>query len=153
MREDNEMLLRRVRGLLVSSLLGAIPWAVFGVVAGIVASLQLRPGEVITSPLLFGSVILACTLIGAGIGAVNGAVFGGILMFAERRQGIDELRATRIGTWSALATGGTALVFSSSFMVAAVCALLGFGVGAVALRLAKRHASPDAQAAVDPPAT
>lgn len=146
------MFLRRIRGVLISALLGAIPWTVIGLVGGIVDSHSHRPGEVITSPLLFGNFILALALMCAGVGAINGATFAVILMLAERRRGVDELRATRIGTWSALATGGPVLAFGAPIIVASVCALIGFGLGAVALRLAQRR-SHDARAALDAPAT
>jgi hypothetical protein len=146
------MLIRRIRGLLTSMALGAIPWAALGGTIGIANAFGWLPGGAfITGPILLGSLVNTLVLVGAVVGAVNGGAFGILLMIAERRRGIAELRASRVGLWSALATGGTVLLISGSAVIAAGCALGGFGAGAAALRLAQRH-SDEPQPVLDAPA-
>ena len=136
------MLLRRLRGLAISSLLWAVPWAGFGVLMGLAFKLGLVPDWVIQGPPDFpAGIIGALGFTGAIIGGINGLVFGGILILAERRQGLAEVPGWRAGGWGMLATGGTVLAMSGSLAVAAVCGLVGFGAGAAALRLAKRGAA------------
>jgi hypothetical protein len=142
------LLVKRVRGLIASMLIWSVPWAVFGALIGIAYVLRLLPAHVtIMGPRVPGGLPVGLALAGAIIGALNGLAFGVILMTAERRHRLADLRTGRIGAWAALATGVTIYLLTSSLPIAIVTAAIGFMVGIVGLRLARRGAvieDPDA---------
>jgi hypothetical protein len=137
------VLLRRLRGLMISMLLWSAPWTAFGALIGVAYMLGLFPGTVMLGSAIPGGIPVALGLAGAIVGAVNGLVFGILIMIAERRNAVSELRASRIGAWAALATAGTVLMISQKPMVAAVFAVIGFLAGVLALRAAQREGRSD----------
>lgn len=129
--------LRRTRGILGSMAIWSVLWALLGAAIGAAVNLG-AAGVVVfqTSPdwplpILFGTV-------GLIVGAINGLVFAGLLMLAERNRRISEMRATRVGLWAALASAATTYLLFSEPMFAAVAGVLGFVGGALALRVASR---------------
>jgi hypothetical protein len=138
------VLLRRLRGLMISMLLWSAPWAAFGALIGVAYLLGLFPGTVIRGPAIPGGLPVTLGLAGAIVGAVNGLVFGVLIMIAERKHAVSELRASRIGAWAAVATGGTVLMISQVPLVAAACGVIGFLAGVLALRAAQREGRADA---------
>jgi hypothetical protein len=132
-----QLLLRRIRGVAVSMVLWAVPWALlfvcFATAIRNVYPIEMYTGE--RGLLFFAGV-------GASIGALNGLLFAILLMIGERRRGLDAVRGWRVGLWAALST--LAVVWDTgSFApwLPAACTALGFGAGVGMLRLA-RHASP-----------
>lgn len=93
------LLLRRARGVLVTGVLWAIVWAVFGcVLMGVLrVILGLRPVEPSFTDLLAG----ALSFFGVS-GAVSGAVFAISLAIAERRRRIEDLSMKRVALWGAI---------------------------------------------------
>lgn len=132
------MLLRRLRGILTTAALWAIPWSAFGLLAGVAYRLGLFPGFFIQTRPGLGGIVVALGLAGAVVGAVNGAVFASLLLLAERKRSLGDLRASRTGVWGGLATGATVLLILGSPYIAAGTAVIGFLAGAGSVRLAQR---------------
>jgi hypothetical protein len=133
------LLVKRVRGLFASMLIWSVPWALFGALIGLAYVLGLFPNNIsIMGPRVPGGLPVGLAAAGAIVGALNGLAFGVVLMAAERRHRLAELRAGRIGAWAAFATGATIYLLSGSLTIAVVTAAVGFIVGIVGLRLAQR---------------
>ena len=138
-------MMRRLRGIVVSMLLWAVPWALIGLVVGIALARMDAGDEVVLDP-EWPSVVGILAVIGAAIGAVNGLVFALLVLAAERNRTVETLHVGRIGLWGALATGViAALVFKFVFGVAAIAlgtAALGFAAAASMAYVARRGAAP-----------
>jgi hypothetical protein len=133
------LFLRRLRGVLTTAALWAIPWSAFGLVAGVAYKLGLFPtGFVFFGPSILGGIVGTLGIAGAIVGAVNGAVFATLLLVAERKHHLGDLRAGRTGIWGGLATGATVLLILGSPYIAAGTAVIGFLAGAGSVRLAQR---------------
>ena len=129
------MLGRRIRAILVSMVLWAVPWTVLGLVLGVVAQLS---GKVSVGPPAERiPLVLAVALVGLVNGLANGLIFALLLLIAERGRGIAALRPWRFAIWGALASSATGAAFTQNPYVALVFALLGAGGGLLALALAK----------------
>ena len=136
------MLMRRLRGVLMSMLFWAIPWAVFGVGVGFAFQFGLIPVDLIT-PRVPGGLPTLFGLSGAILGAVNGLSFALLLLLAERNRGLESLRAWRVGAWGAIATSATIWLALREPLVAMGFAVPGFLVGASALWLARHGRSSE----------
>jgi hypothetical protein len=134
--------LRRLRGLAVSMLLWSVPWTVLGALIGLVLvsdPFQSTFGvTVFGHPNFPGGLPTALALLGSLVGAINGLVFGLLLMLGERKRAFTELRQHRVGLWAAVATAATVYLGVESLPVAGIAAACGFVGGAIALRLARR---------------
>ncbi len=130
--------MRRVRGIVVSMLLWAVPWTLVGLAIGVALT---RMGVVWISPFperLGVPGVLA--LIGATIGAINGLAFALLMMVAERKRTAETLSVGRVGLWGAIATGAVAaLVFPP--VIALAGAAVGFGAAAAMAYLARRSST------------
>ena len=128
---------RRIRAILVSMVLWAVPWTILGLVLGIVARLGVF-GDVFVGPPAEGvPLVLAAALVGLVTGLANGLIFALLLLVAERGRGIAALRPWRFAVWGALASAATGAAFTQNPWVALVFAVLGAGGGLLALALAK----------------
>ena len=146
------MLLRRVRGVLMSMLLGAVPWALLGVAIGIAIELGAVPIQVVVEgwPLSRGAPLLL-GLIGAIVGAINGLIFALVMIAAERGRRIDELPWWRFALWGAASTAATVGFITRVPMIALWCVIPGAIAGAVAIRLARRVDAAAGPALIEPP--
>jgi hypothetical protein len=146
------MLLRRLRGLLGATLLGAGVWTPIGVLVGLVFQLGLIPGiQIGTTIPIPGGLPVAMGLVGAIIGAINGLTFGGLLLATERGKKVDDIKGWRFAVLSALATAATLGVMFQSGVAAGIGGALGAVGGMGALWLARRargEAEPEATDAV-----
>ena len=140
------MLMRRLRGVLMSMFFWAIPWAIFGVAVGFAFKLGYIPYDIV-APRIVGGLPALFGLAGAILGAVNGLSFALLLLLAERNRGLESLRAWRVGAWGALATALTIWLALREPVVACVSAVPGFLAGASALWLARHGRSSEADAA------
>ena len=137
------MLLRRLRGLGVAILVGAATWGLLGLAVGLAILVAVRLGPlggffISTSPRIPGGLLGFTTVLGVIVGAINGLMFGLLLLAAERGHAIDRIPWWRFGLWGAAATGATAWLATQTPVIGAACAVLG-GVASVgALVLAKR---------------
>ena len=123
-------------------LMWSILWATIGLAVGLVFRFGTF-GTFSVSTDFPGGIVPAAAAAGAITGAVIGFVFACLLMLAERNRGISEMRASRIGLWAAIAAAGTTYLFLPEPTLAAVAGVLGFGGGALALRLAARGEKPE----------
>lgn len=130
------MLIRRLRGLLVSIVGGALAGAAAGAVLGLI--FLLMPGEITIVPQFPGAALIVPSVWGAAIGAMSGGAFGVLLMTAERGRGVDELRPYRVATWAAVASAAALRLGGASWMLVAIGSGLAAGIGAGATMLAKR---------------
>lgn len=134
------MIRQRLRGILRTTIFTTVPWAGVGFFTGLAFRFGLVPGVVVfLNAHIPGGLVVAFTLVGATVGAVNGVILSGIVLAAERGKNVEELRAWRFAAWGALATAATLGVFFQSPVGAAVGAVLGAGAGIAALSAA-RHA-------------
>ena len=131
------MLGRRIRAILISMVLWAVPWTILGLVLGVVARLGAFGEVFVGPPAERVPLVLAAALVGLVTGLANGLIFALLLLVAERGRGIAALRPWRFAIWGALASAATGAAFTQNPWVALVFALLGAGGGLVALGLAK----------------
>ena len=98
-------MLRRLRAVLITALAWALVWAPVGVVVGFVH--RESPDLVGIIPAVHNDV-LATTLRYAVdwglLGAINGALFAGLMAVAERGRSLASLSMSRIALWGAIAT-------------------------------------------------
>ena len=135
------MILRRLRGLVGTTLLGCIPWTVLGVLTGLVLQLGLIPNLYVRTTLpIPGGLPVAAGLAGAIIGAINGLTFGALLLATERGKTLDDVRGWRFAGLGALATAATLGVVVQSPIAAAGGGMLGALGGVGGLWLARRTA-------------
>jgi hypothetical protein len=147
--------LRRMRGVVVSSVIWAVIWGLAG--TSIVLSHVLRYDPRQSTELW--QVFARATLSFAFLGGFSGAVFAVVLAAFERRRTLDELAMGRVALWGAL--GGMALplvavaatvsqiwsldILGPMLLLCTMMGGLGAGCATVTLALARRPAS-----AVDP---
>jgi hypothetical protein len=136
------MFLRRLRGLLATTLGGTLVGGIAGTLLALVALFV--PGPTTVTPHFFGSSIIVPAFLGAVLGALSGATFGLLLMVAERGRRIAELRASRVALWAALASAVAVRLTGTSWSLVVIGSGIGAGVGATATLLAKRAADRDA---------
>ena len=133
-------MMRRLRGIVVSMLLWAVPWALISLAVGFALarashiSVWPDPGW-LGIPGLLGS-------IGAAVGAVNGLVFALLVLAAERNRTVETLDVGRLGLWGALASGGIVTLLMGPGVIAVGAAALGFGAAASMAYVARRGALP-----------
>lgn len=118
-------------------LIWSVPWAALGLLVGLAFSAGAF-ARIAVSTNFPGGIVPATTAAGAITGAVIGFVFACLLMLAERNHRISEMRARRVGLWSALASTTTTYLLLWEPKLAAVAGVLGFVGGFVALRIASR---------------
>jgi len=135
------MLMRRLRGILMSMFFWAIPWALLGVGVGLAFTLGFISYDI--APRIYGGPPVLLGLAGAILGAVNGLSFALLLLLAERNRGLDSLKAWRVGAWGALATSATIWLALREPIIALAFAVPGFLAGASALWLAKHGRSSE----------
>jgi hypothetical protein len=136
--------MRRLRGILVSMLIWAVPWALVGLAFGIILASMENVG-VSPDPGPLGVPGLLA-LIGAMVGAVNGLVFALFVLTAERNRTVETLHVGRVGLWGALASGGIATFVLGLTPFTLATAVLGFAAAASMAYVARRgarHAAGD----------
>lgn len=141
------MIRQRLRGILGTTIAVSIPWTALGLVAGVIVQLDLIPGVHmgLGRPIPGGFVTFG-TLAGAIIGIVNGLVFSGVLIAAERGKNVDELRGWRFATWGAVATAGTLGLLFQNALGAAIGGVVGGVAGIAAFAAVRRARSGAAKA-------
>jgi hypothetical protein len=140
------MLLRRLRGILGTTALGAVAWAAVGFLVGTALRLHLVFGaEAHLGPNDPFGVIATLTILGATVGAINGFAFGVLIGTIERGRSVAGLRAWRVAAWAAIANGIGLhfFLFQSTPLLVVVGAGLGALTSAGLLRLARRGLAPD----------
>jgi hypothetical protein len=137
------MLRRRLRGILLTTLVTCIPWTALGLLIGAAFRLNLIPNVYVTlGRPVPGGLVGAFTLAGAIIGVINGLSLSGLVLATERGKRIEELRSWRFALWGGIATAGSlGFVFQSS-LIAGVGGVLGAAAGTAALAVARRAISP-----------
>lgn len=132
------MFIRRLRGLFATIVGGTLVGGTAGTVIGLLFWLAPGPKTVTITPHFPGAIIIVPATWGAAIGALSGAAFGVLLMFAERGRDIRDLRAYKVATWAAL-TSAPALWFGgASWSLVAIGSGLAAVIGLGATLLAKR---------------
>ena len=94
--------MRRLRAVLVFAVLWALAWAPFG---ALVAYVRRPPWDLIGVPPPSGmmlDIITRGAISWAVFGAINGALFAGLLAFMERRRFVENLTLVRFSIWGAL---------------------------------------------------
>jgi hypothetical protein len=151
------MIIRRLRGLFATTVGGALVGGVVGTVVGLLFLLTFGPKTPGITPQFPGSVLIVPAAVFAVVGAASGVVFGGLLMMAERGRGIEDLRASRVALWAAVAAVATfaaqRVVGTASWFVITVGVGLAAGIGFGATRLAKRSRDVVASSEIHPPPT
>lgn len=143
-----KVLLRRLRGIVLTVLFGAVPLALVGFVTGLVLS---RTGVQVGEALGPQDLPLLLAILGAVIGGASGFVLALLIIVGERGRTVETLRATRVGLWGVLAGGAAQLIVWRRPSVGTLLCALATGVvtwGAV--RLAQR-ARPAPAGAADAP--
>ena len=133
------LLRRRLRGIVRTTIATCTPWTVLGFLVGTVLQLGGETGAVV----LFGraapgGLVGAWTVAGALIGLVNGLVFSGLVLAAERGKSVEQLRGWRVATWGALATAGPLALLFASPLIAGLGAVTGAVGSLAALWFARR---------------
>jgi hypothetical protein len=141
-------MLRRIRGIIGTMLVWAIPWALAGTALGLL--LKLRGGyqyqrlETYLSlpgmPAWVGGPIGFLATGGALVGAVNGLLFAIAVVAAHRRhRDVTSIPLWRFAGIGGVATGATAaLVLHMPLVLAGAAAVLGAFSGAAILAVAQR---------------
>ena len=138
------IVMRRLRGLGLATLLGATTWGSLGLLVGLGVILAARLGliggfAISTSPSIPGGVVGIATVLGVVVGAINGLVVGLLVLAAERGHALERIPWWRFGLWGAAATGATVWLVTQTPSIAAGCAVLGGVGGVAALALARRQ--------------
>lgn len=103
-------LLRKLRGIAGMALSWAIGWgAVFGLTAGLIGLFGLTPAPGMSQVVAAFQVTIFFGTMGAVLGFLTGSVFSLVLMAAERKRRLSDLRTPRFALWGA-AAGGMALL-------------------------------------------
>jgi hypothetical protein len=142
------VLIRRVRGVLVSITL----WALLGTLLGAGVGLWFALGPsadtfFISGPRVPGGLPGVFALAGAITGALNGLVLALLIALAERRGSVDTIRPWRFALWGGLATFIVLTWALLDPLPAAAFAAVGAGLSAGMLLLARRTPGPDKGAA------
>ena len=145
------MILRRVRGLLATTIGGMLVGGAAGALLGVIFWIAFGAKTPGITPQFPGSVILVPAALCGVVGAVSGAAFGLLLMLAERGRGISDLRASRVAIWAAVASfAALRIVGSWSWFVIALGSALAALIGLGATMLAKRTRQAVATGEIDP---
>jgi hypothetical protein len=134
-----QTLMRRLRGVVGTTIATSIPWTALGFLCGLAFHFQLIPDiTAFAQPGFPGGIVGALTVTGAVVGTINGLVFSGLLFAGERGKTVDDLSAWRFAGWGALATAATLGVPFSSPIAAGIGAVLGAGAAVATLVTARR---------------
>jgi cbb3-type cytochrome oxidase subunit 1 len=100
------MLVRRVRGVLVTALVWAVAWLPVGLVVGVIRALTLPLPDYMRTPGMqltyFLRVVGILSLTWMIWGAISGALFAVLVALLERRREVDTLSSRRTVIWGAL---------------------------------------------------
>ena len=100
------MLVRRVRGVLVTALVWAVAWLPVGLIVGVIRALAIQLPEVWLTPgmrlSIFLEIVGVLTLTWMIWGAISGALFAVLVALLERRREVDTLSSRRTVIWGAL---------------------------------------------------
>jgi len=145
------VVLRRLRGLGVATLIGAAVWGLLGLLVGLAIMVAARFGGlgliyISTSPAIPGGFVGATTLIGIIVGAINGLSMGILVLATERKHSLDSIPWWRFGLWGAAATGAAVQMAIGEPLIATGCAVIGGAASVGALALARR---PGTQPSID----
>lgn len=134
------MVFARVRGLATSVAIWAGLTAAFGAAIAVAYSFGLLPDHISMEAGDFpGGLPAALALWGARVGALGGAIFALLMMIAERRVSLLKLSGARVGLWAAFSSAaGGFLVFGPRPATEATLAVIGFVLGFLTLRIARR---------------
>ena len=130
------LLLRRLRGIAGTVATWTVAAGLTGAAIGAVISFAvlLPRGLPMQLPQVVGGLGLVC----GAIGGVCGLGFALCLAFGERRRGLDELRAWRMGAWGALPSFALGLLASRDIGLALTFGAMGFTAAAGSLAIARR---------------
>jgi hypothetical protein len=133
------MLARRIRAVLISMALWAVPWTLVSLAIALAARLGVfgSLNLAVASPAGITSLFVIALILGLITGLTNGLIFALVLLIAERGHGIAKLRPWRFAIWGAIASAAPGAMFTQSILVAAIFAVIGALGGLLALALAK----------------
>ena len=134
-----QTVLRRLRGILRTTMTACIPWILLGVIIGAVVQLDRGPElYVVFGRRVPGGLIGTCAIAGAFVGIVNGLTFSALVLATERGKHLDQLRGWRFGVWGGVATAAPLALLFQSPAIAALAAVVGAGGSLAALAVARR---------------
>lgn len=114
------MILRRLRGILVTALIWAFLWVPVGLIAGIYRSFKLQSYDGIPWALpgldQFLMAILANVAVWMIWGAISGALFAVLLALIERRRDVAALSVRRTAIWGALGAVALPTIVLAAFL-------------------------------------
>jgi len=100
------MLVRRVRGVLVTALVWAVAWLPVGLIVGVIRALTFPLPDYMLTPWMrityFLRVVWILSLTWMIWGAISGALFAMLVALLERRREVDTLSSRRTAIWGAL---------------------------------------------------
>jgi hypothetical protein len=128
-------MIRKLRGLLSTTLTICVPSTVLGALAGLAIQLGAVPG------LRASGVVVPGAVVGALVGVIAGLTYSIILLTTERGKRLDQLRLGRFAVWGGLALAAPLGFLFHSPIVAVAGALLGAVVAPVSLAIARRATS------------
>ena len=132
------VILRRLRGVLISTVLWTIPWAVLGLAIGLWLTFGQSEFVVTATLAIPGGLPAVTALAGAIAGALNGLVFSLLVAVGERRGSVERIRPWRFALWGSLATFAVGALMSGELLLGAAFALGGAAMSAGVLSLARR---------------
>lgn len=132
------MILRRLRGVLRTTVATCIPWTVLGLLVGVIFQSGRGPDAYMVLGRPVPGFVAMCVIAGALVGIVNGLTFSMLVLAAERGKSIEQLRGWRVATWGAVATGGPLGLLFQSPLIACIGGAIGAAGALVALRTARR---------------
>lgn len=143
------MIRRRLRGILRITLAACIVWAAIGLLVGAVVQLVRDGDAVVLGRSVPGGLVIACAIVGALVGIVNGITFSSLVLATERGKSVEQLRGWRFALWGAVATGGPLGLLLQSLLAAGVGGAIGAAGALAALWAARRAAARSAHSPVE----
>ena len=143
------LFLRRLRGVVIATLLWAFFWGILGLLLGLVlARTPIHVGE----PLGRQDLPVLLAIVGVILGAGAGLLFAILVLVGERGRTIENLRGSRLALSGALAGAAVAIPVWGSWQAALVLAALAGLAGWLAARVAQRsHARHQTPTSSDQP--
>lgn len=133
------MMMRRLRGILRTTIAGGLAWSALGLLLGALFQLKLGPATYVAlGREVPGGLATACAIAGALVGIANGLAFSFLVVATERGKRIEQLRRWRFGLWGTVATGLPVGLLLQSPLIAGIGGAIGAAGALATLWLARR---------------